>query len=297
MGKALVLAHTLGCSDDILTIAAGVGEKVLKLPRFDNDKERFTDFIRNLRQQFVDDHQILKHFVKLFQNRDLSKNFNYEEMNFISMAALKRICKIRSSLESQIKQLLPNQFPDSFLRKNDSITKLLSLSAFYPDISFKLIKRNSYLLLGAISAELQKESMQYVESLEASLANVSQNPSAQNVFSDRSSAKTLIFEELFDVGHTMLVKSSTVDPIFTILFAENVLVLSNTIYIDNWIRITSVNAENLRLLIEMRSLWKNLSSLMVSESTRQNSLIQEKFKICLREFLTIWNSERDVQVK
>ena len=291
------MAHILGCSDDILTIAAGVGEKVLKLPRFDNEKERFADFIRNLRKRFVDDHQILKHLVKLFQNRDLSKNFNYEEMNFISMAALKRICKIRSSLESQIKQLLPNQLPDYSLARNDSITKLLTLSAFYPDISFKLTKRNSYLLPGAISAELQKESMQYVESLEAFLASVAQNSSGQNFFSAKSAAKTLIFEELFDVGHTMLVKSSTVDPIFAILFAENVLVLSNTIYIDNWIRITSDNTENLRLLIEMRSLWKNLSRLMVSESTRQNSLIQEKFKLCVHEFLNLWNSERDVEVK
>ena len=87
-----------------------------------------------------------------------------------------------------------------------------------------------------------------------------------------SPAMALVFEELFDVGHTMIVKSSVVDPVFSVLFADSVSVLHKTIFVDNWIRITSDNSDALKILLETRELWKKMSREVLSVKTIQNLL-------------------------
>ena len=58
LGKALVLSHALGCSKDVLTSAAGVEERFLRAPRFEDEKEIFMNFVRDLRLKFSDDHSL-----------------------------------------------------------------------------------------------------------------------------------------------------------------------------------------------------------------------------------------------
>lgn len=96
-----MLSHVLGCSRDMLTIAAGVGERIFRVPRFEGDKEQFLDFIRKLRNEHEDDHQLLLNLHDKFQKNQLPRLFDSSEMRYISTLALKRICKVRSSLESQ----------------------------------------------------------------------------------------------------------------------------------------------------------------------------------------------------
>lgn len=291
LGKALVLSHVLGCSSEMLTIAAGVGERILRVPRFEDEKEQFLDFIRKLRNDYEDDHHILVDFYEKFQLNELPNIFGRSDMKHMSLLTLKRISKVRQSLESQLKQLLPQaRASKDKVYCDTSIYKLLTLSAFYPDVALKLSKRNHYLLPGGISAESQKESMQFVESLETVLSKSSD----VNFNLSASSAKALAFEELFDAGHTMIVKSSAVDPIFSVLFADSVLVLHKTIFIDNWIRITSDNPEALNLLLEMRQLWKSLScqALLV-----KNEVITGQLKKFLNEISNLWNPQREIEIK
>ena len=52
------------------------------------------------------------------------------------------------------------------------------------------------------------------------------NSDANNVdFIKERKRSRLVFEELFDAGHSLIVKSSLVDPIFSVLFADNVATL------------------------------------------------------------------------
>ena len=277
----------------MLTIAAGVGERILRVPRFEDEKEQFLDFIRKLRNDYEDDHEILVNLYEKFQFNELPRIFGYSDMKNISTLSLKRIGKVRQSLESQLKQLLPEvKISKESEENNNFIYKLLSLSAFYPDVALKLSKRNHYLLPGGISAESQKESMQFVESLETVLSkNLNYNSTGGG---DHFSAKALTFEELFDAGHTMIVKSSVVDPIFSILFADSVLILHKTIFIDNWIRITSDNPEALKILLEIRELWKTLSRQALSI---KNAVITDQLKRFLNEISTLWNPQREIEIK
>lgn len=286
----MVLSHVLGCSKDMLTIAAGVGERILRVPRFEDEKEQFLDFIRSLRSVYEDDHHILVNFYEKFQRNELPKCFNYSEMKYISTLTLKRIEKVRQSLESQLKSLLPGKLSND--PNNVNMCKLLMLSAFYPDMALKLCKRNNYLLPGGISGEAQKESMQYSESLETILSKKSEFGSDFALPS--VPAKALVFEELFDAGHTMIVKSSVVDPIFCVLFADSVLVMHKTIFVDNWIRITANDSESLKILLEMRELWKKLSREVLSA---KSEFLVSQFKTFLNEISSIWNPQRDIEIK
>ena len=285
------MSHALGCSKDVLTLAAGVGERFLRAPRFEDEKEIFMDFVRDLRLKFSDDRSLLLYLFSLFQSHQLSQHFKNSEMKFISNLSLKRISKVRDSLENQLKQLVPT---DNQLESNPNITKLFLLSAFYPDIAFKMNKRNHYLLPGSISAELQKESMQYVESLETILLQAL-NSDANNVdFTNNERGHALVFEELFDAGHSLIVKSSLVDPIFSVLFADNVAPLFKTLYVDNWIRITSEDSDSLKLLLEARNLWKSLTQKCLAFSNPQ---VYSKFQKLLAILANIWDSGRIVEIK
>lgn len=275
----------------MLTIAAGVGERILRVPRFEDEKEEFLDFIRKLRNDYEDDHRILVDLYEKFQVNELPRIFGYSDMKHISTLSLKRIGRVRQSLESQLKQLLP-EVKKSKETQNEFIYKFLTLSAFYPDIALKLSKRNHYLLPGGISAESQKESMQFVESLETLLSKNSNDDSCLLI--PAPSANALTFEELFDAGHTMIVKSSAVDPIFSVLFADSVLMLHKTIFIDNWIRITSDNPEALNVLLEMREIWKTLSRQTLSV---KNDIITGQLKGFLNEISSLWNPQRDIEIK
>lgn len=275
----------------MLTIAAGVGERILRVPRFEDEKEEFLDFIRKLRNDYEDDHEILVDFYEKFHLNELPSIFKHSDMKHISLLTLKRISKVRQSLESQLKQLLPQVRESKDKDYSDSrIYKLLTLSAFYPDIALKLSKRNHYLLPGGISAETQKESMQFVESIE----NVLSKSSDVNLNFSATSAKALTFEELFDAGHAMIVKSSAVDPIFSVLFADSVHVLHKTIFIDNWIRITSDNPEALKVLLEMRQLWKSMSCRVL---LLKNDIITGQLKKFLKEISILWNPQREIEIK
>ena len=285
------MSHALGCSKDVLTSAAGVGERFLRAPRFEDEKEIFMNFVRDLRLKFSDDHSLLLYLFGLFQSYQLSQHFKNSEMKFISNLSLKRISKVRDSLENQLKQLVPT---DNQTEPNSNITKLFLLSAFYPDIAFKMSKRNHYLLPGSISAELQKESMQYVESLESILSEAL-NSDANNVdFTKNERGHALVFEELFDAGHSLIVKSSLVDPIFSVLFADNVATLFKTLYVDNWIRITSEDSDSLKLLLEARNLWKLLTRKCLAFSNPQ---VYTKFQKLLAILANIWDSGRIVEIK
>ena len=149
------MSHALGCSKDVSILAAGVGERYLRMPRFENEKDFFMDFVRDLRMKFSDDHSLLLNLFDLYQSHQLNQTFKGSDMKFISNLSLKRISKIRDSLESQLRQLVP---VDQTCDYGPNVSKLFLLSAFYPDIAFKMSKRNHYLLPGSISAELQKES-------------------------------------------------------------------------------------------------------------------------------------------
>lgn len=290
LGKALVLSHVLGRSRDMLTIAAGVGERILRVPRFEGEKEQFLDFIRKLRNDYEDDHHLLLEFHDKFQKNQLPRMFDSFEMRFISTLALKRICKVRSSLEAQLNNLLPNDRSGNTFGEN--VQNLLTLSAFYPDIAFKIGKRNHYLLPGAISAEAQKESMQYVESIETLLSKLGEDGAVTD--SSFGPAKALVFEELFDAGHSMIVKSGIVDSLFTILFADNVLVFNKTIYVDNWIRITSDDPEALNLLLEIRKMWKSITRQVL---IADDGVSIQKFKTFINELALIWNSNREIEIR
>ena len=196
-----------------------------------------------------------------------------------------------NSLESQLKQIIPQYNFSNEEMIDSEAQKILRLSAFYPDIALKLNKRNQYLLPGGISAETQKESIQFVESLETILSYGSK--SNFNLFSS-SSAKALAFEELFDAGHTMIVKSSVIDPVFSILFADSVRFLHKTIFIDNWIRITSEDPDTLKVLLEIREIWKKLSrqSLLTG-----NKIFINQLKKLLKELSTLWDVQREIEIK
>jgi hypothetical protein len=277
----------------MLTIAAGVGERILRIPRFEDEKELFSDFIRELRRTHEDDHDLLKKFISLFQEHNLFSCFSNENMKFISTNALKRINRIRSSLESQLKQFFPASKVSVPISMRDDICKLLCCGAFYPDIAFKLSKRNNYLLPGGISAELQKESLQYVESLETSLDSAANGGHTQ--LEQIVPGKALVFEELFDAGHSMIVRSSVVDPLFSAIFSDSIQVLFNTIYVDGWIRIISDNPENLQILVEMREIWKIMTKYLVSGNI--SAPIRNSILSCVCEFAKIWDSNRNVEIK
>lgn len=288
IGKALVLSHVLGFSEDMLTVAAGVGEKIFRIPRFEDEKDQFMDFLRNLRSEYDDDHDVLLDFYGKFCKNQLSSSVYGEDMRFISNLSLKRIGKVRTSLGSQLRQLLPDS--SNFRPSNyPNSVKLLSLCAFYPDVALKLSKRNQYLLPGAISAELQKESMQYVESLENVLSQCHGQEQTIN-----NSSKSLVFEELFDAGHSMIVKTCNIDPLFTILFADNILIMHKTIFVDNWIRITSEDSESLKMILEIRQLWKSLTRRLLSSN---NSKTIEILRKLLNHLSEIWNPQRHVEIK
>lgn len=287
----MLLSHALGCSKDVLTLAAGVGERFLRAPRFEDEKEIFMDFVRDLRLKFADDHSLLLYLFGLFQTHQFSQNFKNSEMKFISNLSLKRISKVRDSLENQLKQLVPS---DNRLEYNPNITKLFLLSAFYPDIAFKMSKRNHYLLPGSISAELQKESMQFVESLETILSEALNSEENNFDFTNNERGHALVFEELFDAGHSLIVKSSLVDPIFSVLFADSVTPLYKTLYVDNWIRITSEDSDSLKLLLEARNLWKSLTQKCLVFSSPQ---VITKFQKLLAILANIWDSGRIVEIK
>ena len=289
------MSYVLGCSEDVLTLSAGVGERILRTPKFEYEKELFMNFVRDLRLQFSDDHTLLLNLFHLFQSHQINHSLNNLETKFISNLSLKRISKVRDSLESQLKQLVPINCEVKLQEDISNLSKLFLLSAFYPDIAFKMSKRNHYLLAGAISAELQKESMQHVESLENILSEASNNPekSSCNVVTSEK-GQALVYEELFDAGHTLIVKSSLVDAAFSVLFADNVSVLFKTIYVDNWIRITSDDPESLKLLLESRNLWKLLTRKCLQFN---NPEVYPKFRRFLGVLGNIWNSQRTVEIK
>ena len=93
----------------------------------------------------------------------------------------------------------------------------------------------------------------------------------------------------------MIVRSSVVDPLFSALFAENIQILFNTIYVDGWIRIVSDKPENLKVLLEMRDIWKLITKNLISSHV--TIPMKESIQACLNEFTSIWDSQRSIEIK
>lgn len=294
LGKSVVLSHVLGLSKNILTVAAGVGERVMRFPRNDNFKDEFLQVVRKLRSNYMDDHEMLIDFSEKFDQRKLSSIFEFKDLAFVSNLSLKRIGNLKQSLKVQLDRTFASEFDSSLSAEiTQRIDKIFILGGFYPDVAFKMSKRNQFLLAGGLSAEPQKESIQYSESLETLIRDYSSgNLKAENMAFTNCSA--VVFEELFDAGHSMIVKSSAIDPIVCVLFAESFNASSDSIYLDNWIRITSQNQNNLKVLVELRFLWKDLSKALIDSP--QSELVS-RAKALLVEIAKLMEFQRSVDLK
>lgn len=264
VGKSLLLASKLGTGGEYLHLASSIGERLLRLPRFEEDRPVFLESLRVLKEHYQDDFEF---YLASLSGRDSS--------NLVHRAALRQVLRVAKSLGSQIGPIPEN---------DSEVARLLWTAALYPNVAFSSGKRNHYILPSRTTAEIPKESILHRDSIEAIIEEgLPQLPLAPSC---------IAYEELFDAGHKMIVKSTAIDPLALVLFANQFKVEGSSILADNLLVIQPKDANITSLLIDMRRLWKTGSVAVLNCASDDNIRL---FKSVLIDFCRLLSTSRQLK--
>ena len=228
---------------------------MLKIPRFEQDRPVFFDSLRAIKSDFVDDFEF---YLTCLRNDHCD--------SIISRPAKRHALRVAKSLSSQL-QISDNSSSAS------PLSRLLWASAMYPNIAVKAPRRNEYLLKTRSLAELPKESMLYRDSIETAIE--------EGFEVQGSAAKCIVFEELFDAGYRMIIKSSAIDPLVAVLFAHNAVFEKDTLVLDNFICIRG-SRDVLNVLHQLRECWKTGSKVIFNPNSDDS--LKQNFKELMESF-------------
>ncbi len=263
IGKALLIGKTIEDVSSLTLLAASVGERLLKIPRFEDDKPQFFESLRSIRNACTDDFEFTLNCLR----HDVGEHI-------ISRPAKRHSLRVAKSLTSQLK-VQDRADGDDFL------ARLLWASAMYPNVAIKAPRRNEYLLKSRSLAEIPKESMLYRESIETVIEEGFRAPN--------SVPKCIVFEELFDAGFRMIIKSTAIDPLLSVLFARSVTFSQDSLVLDNFFCVRG-DKETLNLLVQFRECWRVGSKAIFSPKVDKD--LRWSFKELLLSFSRQLNISR-----
>lgn len=260
----MLVGNALDDANGIILLAAAVGERILKIPRFEEDRPAFFGHLRELRARFADDMELCLECLT---------TSNYDHL--ISRAAKRQSIRVAKSLSSQLRA--------QYTGSNPILSRLLWASAVYPNVAIKAPRRNEYLLGSGVTAEIPKESILYRESIETVIERGLDAP--------RAAPTCVVFEELFDAGYRMIMKASEIDPLAVVLFAQEALIKDGRLILDNFSCITGPQ-DAINALLALRECWK-IGSKVIFKPDVSPKLIG-MFKEILLTFISNWNPSRSI---
>lgn len=292
LGRALLLARRVGGFDALLTIAAGVGERVVRMPRFEREKAAFSVFMRKWRAGARDDYDALLQLVACYERGELNARYDALERGFLSAAALKRIVRVKTSLAAQVRGLLSDGSAVSAgMDDRAHMARMLLFDALYPDVAVRMARRNNFLLADGQVAEVPRESVLHQESLETQVE-------CGALTGIRSvGAHAVVFEELFDSGFKMLVKTGVVDPLLGVFVAKRVerrVENGECVVLDGWMRIGASSA-TLQTLMTMRQVWRASQRALLSPDG--GAELGNKMRACWAALFELWDDGRVVRLQ
>ena len=107
-----------------------------------------------------------------------------------------------------------------------------------------------------------------------------------------SSAKWLVFNEVLDVGVTLLLEATSIDPLHLVLIADNVSVNQYVIEVDNSVYLEFESKEEIALVMNMRALWQSFLPALIQRciTPHQSPINKSSLNAAEEALLTFLNT-------
>jgi ATP-dependent RNA helicase DHX36 len=320
MGKMLITAAIFGCLDPVLTVVASLGQRVFRparLPEEKYDLHRFyTSFAKGIASDPLITHKIYQAWMSAGRTGS-GVPFNFERL--ISRPAIKRLDEARGQIFRELKNSFGIEAEHAnFNAENDGLVRLILTSGFCSEVAVAHErKRNSFRLRRVPYVGVASTSCNHV--VGPTVIRTAMESRGNDV-DDRSVRRMVgelgpqffIYEELIDVGQKLISKTTAVDPLFFLLFANNTFLRNykmndstfKQLHVDGWLAYRAQPPNelgDLQMLDELRLHWNDFVQFVIYKRLRQEQLTLaeetavEKVKELIKMFATESSTSRKLQ--
>lgn len=307
----LILAAIHQCLDPILTVVAGLGERIFKPCRTTDEKIGLHKFFQRFAKDLHSDHLMISRIYKMWLDDPMFSQVGYGPNQPISFTSVRKIQEIRKNLAFVLRDSLS---PDAALHwnansDNEALVRAVIATGFYPDVAVFKGRRNAYQLRKIREVKLPITSCNYEPSQEMHSYMATSRAKPRNLSAKRAPT-FFVYEDLIDVGVKMAMKTTAVDPLVLMLLANKLVqkpvtptgngVKLTSIIVDDWLAVHPEGSEcqsDLGLISQFRlqfdaylqwSIAKMLSKTPLTEEELQAKLAFEKAVLALCNQSTIF---------
>lgn len=279
MGKMLLTAHLMGCLGPVLTTVALLGQKIFRPTRLPTEKYDLHAFYSRFAPDCTSDHLLLHKIYMAWKgnNHNLGPQLQPFEPLF-SRPALRRLDEARHQIQRELRSSLAlsdEQHDPEANSTNEALVRFVLASGFYPDVAMVKRRGRNVLEMKMIrNALLASSSINHVlgtGSIQSSLEVRGQRRDPHDLVRRREEARPLfyIYEELIDIGHKLVTKTTAIDPLLLLLFSPSTPLVEyrdpkgtifKQIHLDGWIPLRaepSTHHHDLLRLAELRLHWND----------------------------------------
>lgn len=237
------------CVDPVLSVVAGIGERIFRAARTRDEKAAMHRLLLRLGKDLHSDHLLLHRLYTMWQG-DLSLSAlglarsDNNPHSSVSFLALRRMHEVRKHLERILKETVKTEHQQDWNAHagNESLLRMVISTGFYPDIAVYKGKRNAYQLRKIREAKPPITSALYEPGPELLRAlGHARKPASlpRPVF--------YVYEDLMDVGAKMIMRVTAVDPLVFILLGRklNVRAVHGSppgLLVDGWLSVQPSDA-------------------------------------------------------
>ncbi|PJF17538.1 hypothetical protein PSACC_02655 [Paramicrosporidium saccamoebae] len=278
MGKMLITALIFGCLGPVLTSVALLGQRIFRPTRLPHEKFDLHNFYSRQHSGLASDHLLAHDIFSVWKENGHNfgpKMYAYESL--FSRPAFRRLDESRGQIFRELNNNFGVSSSDADVNSgNDALVRLILTSGFYPDVGITSGKRNSYKLRRVPHASVVGGSMNHVLGTGNITAALEQRGrrshggiSSRNT---RMGPEFIIYEELVDIGQKLISKTTAVDPLSFLLFAERTSYKRfrgardtefQQLHIDNWLAYRADNISDLKLISELGLHWNDFVQFVI----------------------------------
>lgn len=226
----LILAVIYKCLDPILTVVAGLGERIFKPCRTTEEKSGLHKFFIRFAKDLHSDHLTVNKVYKLWLEDPSMSQVGYGPNQPVSVMSMRRIQEIRRNLASILHESLSSnpELREETIRKwnensgNEALLRAVIATGFYPDVAVFKGRRNAYQLRKIREVKVPITSCNYEPNQEmySYMATARAKPRG---LTTRRAPTFFVYEDLIDVGVKMVMKTTAVDPLVMMLLANKLV--------------------------------------------------------------------------
>lgn len=311
----LITSLIFGCLGPVLTTVALLGQRVLRPARLAQEKYDLHAFFKTLPKALASDH-LLFHFIYRTwkaNGHDFGQEL-YRYSSLFSRPSLRRLDESRNQIFRELKGNFGLSGEDVDVNaSNDSLVRLILASGFYPDVAIAKDRRNTFRLKKLPSATIGSSSMNYIlgsgsirNALEARGQRSDPLGLDKRRRRDGVHPQFVIYEELLDIGQKLVSKTTAIDPLSFILFAERydyrfyksgTEKIHKQLHLDGWLAYRAEkDPSDLSLINELRQHWNDFVQFVIYKQLKKETLSEheEECVRAIKETIIMFANEMDI---